>query len=81
MDPKHQLLLKVFDLHGRRIAASAPRVVADTGDDPGIGAGVSVSRSHLLLHVRVAEKNRSSASSLAGQPAGTVGQPAVSRCC
>jgi hypothetical protein len=80
MDTEHQLLLDVFDVHSGDAAANAARVMANTGDDPGIDAGVSVSQGHLLLHVRVAEKNRGSASRLAGQSVGTIGQPAVSRC-
>ena len=45
MDMKHQLLLDVFDVHSGDAVADAAGVMANTGDDPGIDAGVSVSEA------------------------------------
>ena len=62
MHVQHQLLLDVLDLHPRQGRSNARGMMANATNDPGIDTGVAVCRSHLLLHVVVAEKRAVSGS-------------------
>ena len=80
MHVQHQFLLDVLDLYPRQGRSNARGMMANTTDDPGIDTGVVVCRSHLLLHVVVAEKGAASGLGSAGQPAGSIGQRSDLRC-
>jgi hypothetical protein len=42
MRMQHQLLLEIFELHARELAAGSPRVMPDARDDAGVNAGVAI---------------------------------------
>jgi hypothetical protein len=39
---EHQLLLEIFELHARELAAGSTRVMANARDDPRVNTGIVV---------------------------------------